>query len=82
MRWIEVTPKGGATTFTLVTWFPQMPAGTLQGVVLTSDDIEGDYAALKVRGLTFDGEIQQAPWGTFATFSDPDGNGFVLQQNS
>ena len=82
MRWIEVTPKGGATTFTLVTWFPQMPAGTLQGVVLTSDDIEGDYAALKARGLTFDGEIQQAPWGTFATFSDPDGNGFVLQQNS
>lgn len=80
-RWIEVAPKDGTTTFTLVTWFPQMPAGSLQGVVLTSDDIEGDYAALKARGLSFDGEIQQAPWGTFATFSDPDGNGFVLQEN-
>lgn len=80
-RWVEVAPAGATTRVTLVTWFPQMPAGSAQGLVLQTDDIQGDYAALKARGLTFDGAIEAAPWGTFATFSDPDGNGWVLQEN-
>jgi catechol 2,3-dioxygenase-like lactoylglutathione lyase family enzyme len=80
-RWVEVAPAGATTRLTLVTWFPRMPAGSAQGLVLETDDIHGDYAALQGRGLSFDGEIQSAPWGTFATFSDPDGNGWVLQQN-
>lgn len=81
-RWVEVAPPDDSTRLTLVTWFPQMPAGSLQGLVLTTDDIQGDYAALRSRGLTFDGGIESAPWGTFVTFSDPDGNGWVLQQNA
>ena len=80
-RWVEVAPVGATTRITLVTWFPQMPAGSVQGLVLMTDDIQGDYTALKARGLTFGGEIEAAPWGTFATFSDPDGNGWVLQEN-
>lgn len=80
-RWVEVAPAGASTRLTLVTWFAQMPAGSIQGLVLQSDDLQGDYAALGARGLSFNGEIQQAPWGTFATFSDPDGNGWVLQEN-
>lgn len=81
-RWVEVAPAGGSTRLTLVTWFPQMPAGSVQGVVLKTDDIHGDSAALQARGLTFDSGIETAPWGTFATFHDPDGNGWVLQQNA
>ena len=27
-------------------------------------------------------EIQEAPWGRWKTFTDPDGNGWVLQQDS
>lgn len=81
-RWVEVAPLGATTRLTLVTWFPQMPAGSVQGLVLLTDDLQGDYAALKARGLTVEGGIQSAPWGTFATFSDPDGNGWVLQQNA
>ena len=81
-RWVEVAPPGATTRLTLVTWFPQMPAGSVQGLVLSTDDIQADYAALKARGLTFGGELQSAPWGTFTTFSDPDGNGWVLQQNA
>lgn len=81
-RWVEVAPAGATTRLTLVTWFPQMPAGSVQGLVLVTDDIQGDFAALKERGLTFASEIESAPWGTYATFSDPDGNGWVLQQNA
>lgn len=81
-RWVEVAPPDGPTRLTLVTWFPQMPPGSLQGLVLLTDDIQADYSALQARGLRFDGEISAAPWGTFATFSDPDGNGWVLQENA
>ena len=79
-RWIEVAPPRGDTSLTLVTWFPTMPPGSLKGIVLNTADIEADYAALGARGVTFGGPIEQAPWGTFATFDDPDGNGWVLTQ--
>jgi catechol 2,3-dioxygenase-like lactoylglutathione lyase family enzyme len=78
-RWVEVAPKGGQASLTLVTWFPTMPAGSLKGLVLETDDLDGDVAALRARGVTIDGGIQEQPWGRFVTFDDPDGNGIVLQ---
>jgi catechol 2,3-dioxygenase-like lactoylglutathione lyase family enzyme len=81
-RWVEVAPPTGETTLTLVTWFPTMPPGSLKGLVLGTDDIEGDYAALRERGVAFHGPIQREFWGTFATFDDPDGNSWVLSQGS
>jgi predicted enzyme related to lactoylglutathione lyase len=56
-----------------------MPAGSAKGTVLETDDLEGDIADLKGRGVPIDGEIQEMPWGRFVTFDDPDGNGIVLQ---
>ncbi|MGH3493029.1 MAG: VOC family protein, partial [Sciscionella sp.] len=79
MRWVEVAPKGGQTSVTLVTWFPTMPPGSLKGVVLETDDLDGDVAALTARGVRIEGGIAQAPWGRYVTFDDPDGNGIVLQ---
>ncbi|WBB67505.1 VOC family protein [Micromonospora sp. WMMD812] len=79
-RWVQVGPKGAATALTLVTWFPTMLPGSLKGLVLETDDLEADVAALGARGVVFaDGGIQDAPWGRYATFDDPDGNGIVLQ---
>lgn len=78
-RWVQVGPKGAETSFTLVTWFDSMPAGGIKGIVLETGDIETTAAELKGRGLNLS-EIERQPWGTFATFEDPDGNGFVLQQ--
>ena len=77
-RWIQVRPKGSQTSITLVDWFETMPPGSLKGLVVETDDLAGDIAALAARGLVT-GEIQQAPWGGFVTFEDPDGNGIVLQ---
>jgi catechol 2,3-dioxygenase-like lactoylglutathione lyase family enzyme len=78
-RWIQVGPKGTATSITLVTWFETMPAGSTKGIVLECDDLDGTYRELAARGVQFDGPVQDAPWGRFATFDDPDGNGWVLQ---
>ena len=78
-RWVQVAPKGAATTMTLVTWFDSMPPGSLTGVVLETDNLEADIELFSGRGVKFDGPIQAQPWGRFVTFSDPDGNSFVLQ---
>lgn len=79
MRWVQVAPRGGRTSLTLVNWFPTMAAGSLRGMVLETDDLDGDIAALTERGVMIDGGVQQAPWGRYVQFSDPDGNGIVLQ---
>ena len=80
MRWIEVAPPGAETGITLVTWFPTMPPGSVQGLVLGTDGLEAAYDALAARGVAFHGPVQEAPWGRYATFDDPDGNGWVLQE--
>jgi catechol 2,3-dioxygenase-like lactoylglutathione lyase family enzyme len=82
MRWVMVSPPGGQTALTLVTWFPSMPAGSLKGLVLETDDLDGDVARLKADGVAIDGGIEDAPWGRFAQFEDPDGNGLILQASA
>lgn len=83
MRWVMLRPPGGGTAITLVTWFETMPAGSLRGAVLGCDELEQTLADLEARGLTFnEDEVQEAPWGRWKTFDDPDGNGWILQQSN
>jgi catechol 2,3-dioxygenase-like lactoylglutathione lyase family enzyme len=83
MRWVALRPPGSGTAITLVTWFETMPAGSLMGSVLGCDDLEKTLADLEARGVAFaEDEIQEAPWGRWKTFDDPDGNSWVLQQNN
>jgi len=76
-RWIQLAPPGAETSITLVTWFETMPPGSLQGMVLNTDDVEAAHAELGRRGVV-PSDITHAPWGRYATFTDPDGNGWVL----
>ena len=78
-RWVQVRPPGAQTSITLVTWFPGMPAGSVKGTVLETDNLDKDVTELQARGVRIEGGIQQMPWGRFVTFDDPDGNGLVLQ---
>jgi catechol 2,3-dioxygenase-like lactoylglutathione lyase family enzyme len=81
IRWLQVAPRGGGTSLTLVTWFDTMPAGSVRGLVMRCDDLEADYQRLQASGVRFDGPPQERPWGGFeAVMYDPDGNGIVLQQ--
>jgi catechol 2,3-dioxygenase-like lactoylglutathione lyase family enzyme len=80
LHWVQVAPKGGGPALTLVTWFESMPAGSLRGLVLTSDDLQADYEQLVAKGVEFDGPPQQRPWATETVLHDPDGNSLVLQQ--
>lgn len=79
-RWIMLELPGVQTRIVLVTWFPQMKPGGLQGLVLTTKDIEATHRELTKRGLGIT-PIKNQSWAREATFDDPDGNGWVLQQN-
>ena len=80
LRWVQVAPPGGQTSLTLVTWFDSMPSGSLRGLVLETDDVEGDLAAVTARGVEVPEGVQDQAWGRFFTVLDPDGNALVVQQ--
>lgn len=76
-RWLEVVPKSGGSAIVLHTPFPGMTAGSSQGVILDTTDLDADVVALRADGVVVDGPTD-LPWGRQATFADPDGNGYVL----
>jgi len=83
MRWVMLRPPGSSTAITLVTWFETMPAGSQKGTVLGCDDLEKTLAELTSRGVSFnEDQVQEAPWGRWKTFDDPDGNSWILQQDN
>ncbi|MBF6329682.1 VOC family protein [Nocardia transvalensis] len=79
-RWLEVAPGATGTSIILHTPFPGASAGTLAGVMLHSADIDATVARLREAGAEVAGPTDE-PWGKQATFSDPDGNSFVLIAN-
>ena len=81
MRWVMVRPPGAQTALTLVTWFDSMPAGSLKGLVVETLDLDATVAELAAKGVETT-PPEDAPWGRFVMFDDPDGNGLVLQQSA
>ncbi len=83
LRWTMLRTPGAETAITLVTWFDTMPPGSLNGAVLSVADIEAATAELRRHGLLDDDDaIEEAPWGRFVTITDPDGNGWVVQEDT
>jgi predicted enzyme related to lactoylglutathione lyase len=78
-RWIELAPDGAATSITLVTWFPTMPPGGLAGLVLTCDDVSDAHQVVAASPATEVTDPVPAPWGTSFTFTDTEGNGWIVQ---
>jgi predicted enzyme related to lactoylglutathione lyase len=78
-RWIELAIRDSATRLVLFTPDGQEGRiGSFFNGALACDDVEATHRQLSERGVRFDGPPQKQPWGHFATFSDPDGNRFVL----
>jgi predicted enzyme related to lactoylglutathione lyase len=78
-RWIELKIRDSDTRLVLFTPDGQEDRiGSFFNGALACDDVEATHRQLSERGVAFDGPPQKQPWGTFATFRDPDGNRFVL----
>jgi uncharacterized glyoxalase superfamily protein PhnB len=53
--------------------------GSVGGLQLVVTDAAAARAELVERGVEASG-IQEFPWGKFVFFSDPDGNGWAVQE--
>jgi catechol 2,3-dioxygenase-like lactoylglutathione lyase family enzyme len=72
-QWVQMGFPGSAVSITLVNWFPEMPAGSIRGFVIKTDDLDADIKDLTAKGIEL-GAIDDTPWGKFLAVKDPDGN--------
>jgi predicted enzyme related to lactoylglutathione lyase len=89
-RVVQLTPPGSACSIVIGTGIVSTPPGSVQGLHLCVDDIAAARAELVGRGVAVegvrhmvDGAWRDGPGGdynAFASFSDPDGNTWTLQQ--
>jgi catechol 2,3-dioxygenase-like lactoylglutathione lyase family enzyme len=79
LRFVQLTPPGSACSIALGTGIVDTPPGSVQGLQLVVPDVHAARAELLERGVEV-GEVQEFPWGSFVFFSDPDGNGWAVQQ--
>jgi catechol 2,3-dioxygenase-like lactoylglutathione lyase family enzyme len=89
-RVVQLTPPGSACSVTIGNGLSDMPPGSVKGLQLVVADIEAARAELLVRGVEvspiqhFDDGVQKewpgGDWNSFIFFSDPDGNGWAVQQ--
>jgi len=71
--WLQMGLPNDGAAIALVTWFPQMPPGSLQAFIIKTDNVEKDLADFTEKDLA-PGKIDQTPWGKFLSVKDPDGN--------
>jgi catechol 2,3-dioxygenase-like lactoylglutathione lyase family enzyme len=79
LRFVQLTPPGSACSVVLGTGITEMPPGSQKGVQVVVADVASARQDLLSRGVQAS-EIDVQPWGSFVTFSDPDGNTWALQQ--
>ena len=91
-RVVQLTPPGSACSIALMAGEQSAP-GSLKGLHLVVKDIDAAVAELAERGIEVS-EIyhfesgkrmpgpdpQRSDYGSFLSFSDPDGNGWLVQE--
>jgi catechol 2,3-dioxygenase-like lactoylglutathione lyase family enzyme len=79
MRVVQLTPPGSACSIAFGTGIVDTPPGSVQALHLVVSDINAARAELVERGVEV-GEVQDLGGVLYASFSDPDGNSWALQQ--
>ncbi|MEU6313213.1 VOC family protein [Streptomyces sp. NPDC047014] len=96
VRVIQLTPPGSRCSLALLEGMPPFPGtkpmapGTLHGLQICVTDIEAAHAGLVERGVEVSPvqhigasgweEGKGGTWNSFMTFTDPDGNGWTVQE--
>ncbi|HET7520229.1 MAG TPA: VOC family protein [Candidatus Limnocylindria bacterium] len=92
-RVVQFTPPGSPASISFGTGMPQSAPGTYVNTYLVVSDIEAAHRELTERGIEISdifhfGEQGQMPgvdpnrgdYGSYATFADPDGNTWLVQE--
>jgi catechol 2,3-dioxygenase-like lactoylglutathione lyase family enzyme len=92
-RIVQLTPPGSECSIQIGKGLTHMKPGILQGIYLITSDIEATRAELVNRGVDVSEPFHFGPKGqtpgldpkradynSFLSFSDPDGNGWLIQE--
>ena len=79
LRFVQLTPPGSACSVAIGTGISDMQPGTQTGLQVVVADADAARRQLVERGVDAS-DVDVQPWGSFVTFSDPDGNRWTLQQ--
>jgi catechol 2,3-dioxygenase-like lactoylglutathione lyase family enzyme len=93
MRIVQLTPPGSDCSITFGTGMPQSEPGSYVNTYLVVSDIEAAHGELKARGFPI-GDIwhwtqagqtpgphpNRGDYESYAIFTDPDGNSWLLQE--
>jgi catechol 2,3-dioxygenase-like lactoylglutathione lyase family enzyme len=91
MHVVQLTPPGSACSIAIRTGLVKTPPGAVQGLQLVVPDIQAARSQLAERGVEvsqvqhYEGaDLVDGPgdrWNSFIFFSDPDGNGWAVQES-
>jgi catechol 2,3-dioxygenase-like lactoylglutathione lyase family enzyme len=79
IRFVQLTPPGSGCSITVGKGVTGMAPGSLDNMQMVVASADEAHAELTKLGIEVS-EIDEQPWGRFVYFSDPDGNGWSLQE--
>ena len=79
LRFVQLTPPGSACSIAIGTGLIDSAPGSLRNLQIVVEDVAAARKELIERGVRAS-EVDVQSWGSFVTFSDPDGNTWALQQ--
>jgi len=92
-RVVQLTPPGSACSITIGKGVSSAEPGSIRGIHLVVTDLEEALATLRDRGIEVSAPFHfgaqgrtdgldpgRADYGSFASFEDPDGNSWMLQE--
>ncbi|HTW19960.1 MAG TPA: VOC family protein [Mycobacteriales bacterium] len=82
MRVVQLTPPGSGCAIVFGTGMgpiTDMTPGSVKGLHLVVQDIEASRSAMRSRGVEI-GDVEDLGGVLYASFTDPDGNLWLLQQ--
>jgi predicted enzyme related to lactoylglutathione lyase len=79
VRFVQLTPPGSACSIAIGQGITSAAPGSVEGLQLVVADVRQAREELLGRGVDVSA-VKEFPWGSFVWFSDPDGNGWAVQQ--
>ena len=79
LRFVQLTPPGSACSISIGKGLTEATPGSAQGLQIVVADVAAAREELVSRGVEVS-DVQVFDWGSFVFFTDPDGNGWALQE--
>jgi predicted enzyme related to lactoylglutathione lyase len=79
VRFVQLTPPGSACSIAIGRGLTQLEPGCLDNLQMVVADADRAKAELTAAGIEVRG-VEDLEWGRFVYLTDPDGNGWALQE--